>query len=57
MIKTFFTNAAAAEHIITGSNIGHGSHIIQAAKGKNSLWLSLETHELIFMNCFYTLAN
>lgn len=34
MVKTFFTNAAAAEHIITGSNIGHGSHIIQAANGK-----------------------
>lgn len=37
MIKTFFTNAAAAEHIITGSNIGHGSHIIQAAKRKKRL--------------------
>ena len=33
MIKTFFTNAAA-EHVMTGSNCGHGSHITQAANGK-----------------------
>lgn len=29
-----FDSAAAAERIITGFNVGHGSHIIQAANGK-----------------------